>query len=76
MCNSQNNIQIYMYVILYGYSVAKTMYCIKQLSPAVNTLFAPTFPTIKNFNINKKSVRFSNDNEVYIIPPRPHKINR
>ena len=65
-----------MYVILYGYSVTKTMYCIKQLSPAVNTLFAPTFPTIKKININKKSVRFSNDSETYIIPPRPHKIKR
>lgn len=67
---------MYMYVILYGYSVTKTMYCIKQLSPSVCTLFAPTFPTIKKFNINKKSVRFSNDNEVYIIPPRQHKMKR
>jgi hypothetical protein len=65
-----------MYVILYGYSVTKTMYCIKQLSPPVYTLFAPTFPTIKEFNINKKSVRFSNDNEVYIISPRPQKMLR
>lgn len=65
-----------MYVILYGYSVAKTMYCIKQISPAVCTLFAPMFPTIKKVNNTKKSVRFSEENEVYIISPRPNKIIR
>ena len=46
------------------------MYCMKQMSPQVYTLFIPMFPVIKKNNINKKSVRFSNDNEIYIIPPR------
>lgn len=52
------------------------MYCIKQMSPSVRTLFGPTFPTITHNNTNKKSVRFSKDNDVFLIPPRTHKMKR
>ena len=52
------------------------MYCIKQISPSVRTLYGPTFPTIQHYNSNKKSVRFSKDNDVILIPPRTHKMKR
>lgn len=51
------------------------IYCIKQMTPSVYTLFGPTFPTVK-YNPNKKSVRFSKDNEVFHIPPKTHTIKR
>lgn len=52
------------------------MYCIKQISPPVRTLFCPTFSIIGHNSTNKKSVRFSKDNEVFLIPPRTHTMKR
>ena len=53
-----------------------TIYCIKQMTPSDYTLFGPTFPTIKCNNPNKKSVRFSKNNEVFPIPPKTHTMKR
>ena len=52
------------------------MYCIKQITPPVRTLFCPTFSIVKQNSTNKKMVTFSNNNEVYIIQPSTHEMKR
>ena len=62
--------------MFYGYIVKGIMYCIKQITPPVRTLFCPTFSIVKQNSTNKKMVTFSNNNEVYIIQPSTHEMKR
>lgn len=51
------------------------IHCIEQMIPHIYTLFTPIVPVIKYKN-NNNNVRFSDENDIHIIPPRPNYIDR
>jgi hypothetical protein len=52
------------------------MNCIRQLTPHVNILFIPPLYPTNVMKSNKKRVRFSNKNDIYLIPPYHNEIIR
>lgn len=52
------------------------MYCIKQIYPPIQIVYGPTFPTTRYYSVNKKSVRFSNETQTFIIPPNINRMKR
>ena len=52
------------------------MNCIRQLTPHVNILFIPPLYPTNVMKSNNKRVRFSNQIDIYLIPPSYNKIVR